>query len=585
MKKTALLLFLVVLLILVSCASSRKTDDPYDVGLNLAERFLSTPVLTNFQSANGRVPVAVIGLVSSSADADYSQISSGFKNKLVASGSIDLIIGSTERDSIREERIEQLNWGNMEQAKSLANEMVADYFGRIFITPYGQGYIISADIVEVETGRVVWSDQYGKTISLPELSSPSQTQQKTETAKAETKTETKTEEKKSEEIKPVTVPEVQEVKKVSLENEKDEFGHYIIAYLPNDVTLMSTETGNMFFQYQMKNTDRDYSHDGYGLWPAYINTYTIDLTDPIWERYKDKKVRIFQGFKEYAQDSGSQTGNSIKVQPNQRGGAEGLYDLEGLDSITITSELRTAAVDAADLRFETHLLLPATVKEGSSAAKITELPSAFLFEGDFSPEKSYVISLRGVPLGPLGNLVTAIVGGSETYVDKLNGKPYEEKGYIMSLKKNGSKYDVDMLLSGIIEDFILTFSDSAFSNLQYKDYGNISIRENTDTTWVNDNCVDLSSLPNGAVTLTTDKEWSFIWALPEDDDSTYHVTITADAICLSQKWNGYNQAGGGVGSPTTEDFFISSGENTYGYVTVFTASREKTITYKVEKVN
>ena len=559
----------------------------------MAERFLSTPVLKDFKANNGRIPVVVIGLVSSS-DADDTQISRGFQNKLVASGLVDLIISSSERDSIREERIEQLNWGNMDAAKSLANEMVADYFGRIFITPSSKNYLIAADIVEVETGRVVWSEQYSKAISLPEKS-PSQiaaqtakaptTSQTTQPAESKQE-ETKPAETKPVETKPVVVSEVQEVKKVVLENEKDEFGHYIIAYLPNDVTLMCTETGNMFFQYQMKNTDIEYSQAGYDMrdWPAYVNTYTIDLSDSIWERYKDQKIKVFQGFREYSQGSGSHTTDSVRIQPSTRGGSDGLYDLKGKDSITITSELRTAFVDAADLRFETYLLLPTTVKVGSSAVQISELPSAFLFDGDFSPEKSYVISLRDVPLGPLGSMVTTIVGGGETYVDKINGQHFQEKGYILSITKNGSKYDVDMLLSGLVEDFILTFSDSDFSHLQSKNYGNISIQE-INTSWVKDNCVNLSALPNGEVTLSTDREWSFVWALPDNDNSSYHVTITADAIGLSQKWNGNGQAGGGCGSPVTEDFIISRDENTYGFVTLFTSSRSRTITYKVEKID
>lgn len=185
MKKTALLLFLVVLLVLVSCASTGKSDNPYDAGLNLADGFLSTSVLTNFQSKNGRVPVVVIGLVSSS-DADDTQVKRGFQNKLVASGLIDLIISSSERDSLREERIEQLNWGNIDQAKALANEMVADYFGRIFITPYGQSYLIAADIVEVETGKVVWSDQYDQLINLPAKTATTVSTAKSESSEQKT---------------------------------------------------------------------------------------------------------------------------------------------------------------------------------------------------------------------------------------------------------------------------------------------------------------------------------------------------------------------------------------------------------------
>ena len=205
MKKVLLLAAVAVILVFVSCSTTSSKSSSYEVGAELAQNFMSTDVLNAFHSSSGRNPVVVIGLVSSSsANVDDSQISSGFKNTLVSSGKVDLIIGSSERDTIREERIEQLNWGNMDAAKALANEMVADFFGRIFLTPYGRGYIISADIVDVETGKVVWSEQYDKIISLPErLSSATiaQTQasqsQKPEPASETTSPATDTKEKSS----------------------------------------------------------------------------------------------------------------------------------------------------------------------------------------------------------------------------------------------------------------------------------------------------------------------------------------------------------------------------------------------------
>ena len=71
-------------------------------------------------------------------------------------GLVDLIIGSDERNRIREERIEQLQWSNSEQAKSLANEMAADYYGRFYLKEVNGKYIVSADFVEVESGKMIW---------------------------------------------------------------------------------------------------------------------------------------------------------------------------------------------------------------------------------------------------------------------------------------------------------------------------------------------------------------------------------------------------------------------------------------------
>ena len=100
MKKTALLIIIVALLIFVSCSTTGKLNSSYDVGSKLAEDFLSTPILKDFHNNYHRNPVLVIGLVSSSTDIDDSQISAGFKNKLIASGLVDMIVGSYERDSI-----------------------------------------------------------------------------------------------------------------------------------------------------------------------------------------------------------------------------------------------------------------------------------------------------------------------------------------------------------------------------------------------------------------------------------------------------------------------------------------------------
>ena len=589
MKKTALLLFLVVLLVLVSCASTGKSDNPYDVGLTMAERFLSTPVLSDFQSKNGRVPVVVVGLVSSS-NADDTQVSRGFQNKLVSSGLIDLIISSSERDSIREERIEQLNWGNMDQAKSLANEMVADYFGRIFITPYGDSYLVAADIVEVETGRVVWSDQYNKAISLPEKS-PSQIASQTARASAaqtaqpaETKQETK-----PVETKPVVVSEVQEPEYVVPVGSTDIFGRFAVANLPNNVTLLKTPRGNMVFQFKLKNTGINYRDSGYpeSDWPRYSNTFTIDLTDSTWAAFRNKKVKLLQGIKRYTSEGGSSTSATITAQP--AGNMHGLYDLSGKTTVNIIDDLKTPYVDCSDLRYDIMVLLPLEAKVGGPAVRLTELPSVVLFDGDFSPEKAYIISLRDIPETPysngfFSNMITAIVGyGVLTYAEARNGEGKQSTGYVMNITKHGDKFDADLYLRGIEEDFILEIYDDNYETNLFGDYGTISIRETNDTSWPEKNAIDLSTAKGGTTSVKSDKEWTIIWALPENDNNSYRVTFNTEAIGLSQKWSTYS-VGGGAGRPYSENFVISRTENTNGFITLYCQSPQEIINWTIEKL-
>ena len=167
MKRSVAVLFIVLLLsILVSCSTTTYKESAFVAGKNLSESFLASHVINDFQRATAKKPVVVIGTVFSEDDVDYSQIVRGFQLSLVASESVELILGSSDRDIIREERIDQLQWGNSEQAKSLANETAADFFGRIHIDPYKGGYIISAEMIDVETGKIVWFNHNNGVVAL-----------------------------------------------------------------------------------------------------------------------------------------------------------------------------------------------------------------------------------------------------------------------------------------------------------------------------------------------------------------------------------------------------------------------------------
>ena len=370
--------------------------------------------------------------------------------------------------------------------------------------------------------------------------------------------------------------------------ETDELGRQIIAILPNDVTLLRTPGGNMVFQLKLKNTDRNYREEGYpeSSWPTYSNTFNIDLTDSVWEAFIGKKVRISQEIRYYLPNGGSNTSASLSIQPG--GNLNGLYDLSGKESVSLISDLKTPYVDANDLRFEIGVLLPLEAKVGGSAVRFTELPTVIVFDGDFSPEKAYIISLRDIPETPysngfFSNIITSIVGSNGLkYIGTRNGEPKNSTGYVMNITKHDGKFDADLYVTGIEEDFMLYINDLDYNTNQFGDYGTISIQETKDTTWPQDNAIDLSKAEGGTLTVKNDKEWTIIWSLPEGDNSSYKLKFSTEAIGLTQRWGTY-RIEGGAGRPFNDEFVISRTENTHGFVTVYSQPDQETLTWTIEK--
>lgn len=190
MRKTVLVAL--VVLLLASCSTTAVKDSAYNVGVKTAEGFLSTKEITDFVKENGRKPVVVIGSVYCSESVDYSPLIRGFQQAVISADNADLIIGSSERDEIREERMEQLQWSNMNLAKSLANELATDYYGRVYIESTKGGFSVWADFIEVESGKVVWASKGTSLVSLEfkEAATDSVNKDTDPTSVASTSTET-----------------------------------------------------------------------------------------------------------------------------------------------------------------------------------------------------------------------------------------------------------------------------------------------------------------------------------------------------------------------------------------------------------
>ena len=186
--------------------------------------------------------------------------------------------------------------------------------------------------------------------------------------------------------------------------------------------------------------------------------------------------------------------------------------------------------------------------------------------------------------GFFSNMITAIVGyGVLTYAEARNGEGKQSTGYVMNITKHGDKFDADLYLRGIEEDFILEIYDDNYETNLFGDYGTISIRETNDTSWPEKNAIDLSTAKGGTTSVKSDKEWTIIWALPENDNNSYRVTFNTEAIGLSQKWSTYS-VGGGAGRPYSENFVISRTENTNGFITLYCQSPQEIINWTIEKL-
>ena len=75
-----------------------------------------------------------------------------------------LIASSSERDDLRQERIEQQSWASEETAKALANEIGADFMliGSVKTVvdqidrKAVRNYFVYAEMIEIETGKKIW---------------------------------------------------------------------------------------------------------------------------------------------------------------------------------------------------------------------------------------------------------------------------------------------------------------------------------------------------------------------------------------------------------------------------------------------
>lgn len=183
MKKSALLIIFVLLALLAGCSTIStkrvETDSVTDVGDKwndtdsrlvadeMINDVLSRPWLTRFYKTHGdKNPVVIIGSVKNRSH-EHINVKTFVRNlerALLNSGQVEFAASSSERDAIREERLDQASYASEESAKSAGQEVGADYMlqGELNSIVNKDGgksvrfYQVNLTLIDLEKNKKVW---------------------------------------------------------------------------------------------------------------------------------------------------------------------------------------------------------------------------------------------------------------------------------------------------------------------------------------------------------------------------------------------------------------------------------------------
>lgn len=127
---------------------------------------LSFPWVNDFQDAEGRKPVVIVGTVRnrSSEHIDTRVFTKDIERELIKSGRVRFVAASDERGDLRAERLDQQTEASLDTVSRLAQETGADFMlmGNISsITDAIDGkaavfYQVDMELINIETNEKVW---------------------------------------------------------------------------------------------------------------------------------------------------------------------------------------------------------------------------------------------------------------------------------------------------------------------------------------------------------------------------------------------------------------------------------------------
>ncbi|MCK5907059.1 MAG: penicillin-binding protein activator LpoB [Flavobacteriales bacterium] len=183
MKKVLLSLAVVVTVLLTSCGpklevkrvdtnevadvSGRWNDvDAQMVSKEMVNQMFEGGWLNKFKAENGRDPVLIVGRVGNktSEHINTEVFTKEIEKACINSGLVEFVASSSERDEIRQERVEQQSNASMETTKQIGNETGADFMLKGVVSSIEDAidgkkvvfYQTNMELVNIETNKKVW---------------------------------------------------------------------------------------------------------------------------------------------------------------------------------------------------------------------------------------------------------------------------------------------------------------------------------------------------------------------------------------------------------------------------------------------
>jgi uncharacterized protein (TIGR02722 family) len=183
MKKSLISLIVIASTLLISCGpkvevkrvetnevadlSGRWNDvDAQMVSKEMINQMFEGGWLNKFKTENGRDPVLIVGRVSNKTSEHINTeiFTKEIEKACINSGLVEFVASSSERDEIRQERIEQQSNASMETTKQIGNETGADFMLKGVISSVEDAidgkkvvyYQTNMELVNIETNKKVW---------------------------------------------------------------------------------------------------------------------------------------------------------------------------------------------------------------------------------------------------------------------------------------------------------------------------------------------------------------------------------------------------------------------------------------------
>lgn len=130
---------------------------------------LNRPWLTDWLTSKGAKPIVTVGGIrnNSSEHIDTDAFTTDFERELLNSGKVRFVARKTQRDEVRDERMDQSEWASKETMKEIRNETGADFVlvGSIQSITDQEGknstifYQTNFELINIETNEKVWIGQ------------------------------------------------------------------------------------------------------------------------------------------------------------------------------------------------------------------------------------------------------------------------------------------------------------------------------------------------------------------------------------------------------------------------------------------